>query len=125
MASLYVLLVNDEPKFLHTTEAVLQTAGYNVSAATKAFEAIPLDGAVSLKKVTRQAVRELEREVILRSLQANNWNRKQVARALSISYRTLLYKIRNAGIGSHLVSTPAAATPAEVPVPAIDVDQAA
>lgn len=61
---------------------------------------IPLEGVVSLKKVTRQAVRELEREVILRSLQANNWNRKRVARVLSISYRALLYKIQDAGIGS-------------------------
>ncbi len=61
---------------------------------------IPLDGAVSLKKITRQAVRELERQVILRSLQANNWNRKRVARALSISYRALLYKIRDAGLSS-------------------------
>lgn len=61
---------------------------------------IPLDGSVSLKKITRQAVRELERQVILRSLQANNWNRKRVARALSISYRALLYKIRDAGLSS-------------------------
>jgi two-component system, NtrC family, response regulator AtoC len=61
---------------------------------------IPLDGSVSLKKITRQAVRELERQVILRSLQANNWNRKRVARALSISYRALLYKIRDAGLTS-------------------------
>lgn len=61
---------------------------------------IPLDGTVSLKKITRQAVRELERQVILRSLQANNWNRKRVARALSISYRALLYKIRDSGISS-------------------------
>jgi two-component system, NtrC family, response regulator AtoC len=62
---------------------------------------IPLDGTVSLKKVTRMAVRQLERQVILRSLQANNWNRKRVARALSISYRALLYKIRDAGLSSN------------------------
>jgi len=31
-------------------------------------------------------------------LQANHWNRKQAARALSISYRALLYKIRDAGL---------------------------
>jgi two-component system response regulator AtoC len=85
---------------------------------------IPLDGSVSLKKVTRHAVRELEREVILRSLQANNWNRKRVARALSISYRALLYKIRNAGIGSRRESTPPAASNPKVPVP-VDADQAA
>ena len=57
-----------------------------------------LDGPISLKKLTRQAVRELERKVILKVLQANHWNRKQAARALSISYRALLYKIRDAGL---------------------------
>jgi two-component system, NtrC family, response regulator AtoC len=59
---------------------------------------IDLDGPISLKKLTRQAVRELERKVILKVLQANHWNRKQAARALSISYRALLYKIRDAGL---------------------------
>jgi len=59
---------------------------------------IDLDGPISLKKLTKQAVRELERKVILKVLQANHWNRKQAARALSISYRALLYKIRDAGL---------------------------
>ena len=59
---------------------------------------INLDGPISLKKLTRQATRELERKVILKVLQANHWNRKQSARALSISYRALLYKIRDAGL---------------------------
>src|SRR5205809_3593595 len=59
---------------------------------------INLDGPISLKKLTKQATRELERKVILKVLQAHHWNRKQSARALSISYRALLYKIRDAGI---------------------------
>ena len=63
-----------------------------------------LDGPISLKKLTRQAVRELERKVILKVLQANHWNRKQAARALSISYRALLYKIRDAGLPSNRTS---------------------
>src|SRR5437764_13305382 len=62
---------------------------------------IPIDGPISLKKLTRQAVRELERKVILKVLQANHWNRKQSARALNISYRALLYKIREAGLPSN------------------------
>jgi two-component system response regulator AtoC len=62
---------------------------------------IPIDGQISLKKLTRQAVRELERKVILKVLQAHHWNRKQTARALSISYRALLYKIRDAGLPSN------------------------
>ena len=60
-----------------------------------------MDGPISLKKLTRQATRELERKVILKVLQANHWNRKQAARALSISYRALLYKIRDAGLPSN------------------------
>src|SRR6202140_2816929 len=44
---------------------------------------IPVDGQINLKKVTRQAVRELERKVILKFLQNHHWNRKQAARALS------------------------------------------
>jgi transcriptional regulator with PAS, ATPase and Fis domain len=62
---------------------------------------IPVDGQISLKKLTRQAVRELERKVILKVLQNHHWNRKQTARALSISYRALLYKIRDAGLPSN------------------------
>jgi two-component system response regulator AtoC len=59
---------------------------------------IAIDGPVSLKKITRQATREIERKVILRILEQNNWNRKRAARALSISYRALLYKIRDVGL---------------------------
>jgi len=59
---------------------------------------INVDGPISLKKLTRQATRELERKIILKVLQAHHWNRKQAARALNISYRALLYKIRDAGL---------------------------
>src|SRR5260370_17976017 len=63
--------------------------------------AISLDGPISLKKLTLQCVRELTRKVILMVLQQHHWNRKQSARALGISYRALLYKIRDAGLPSN------------------------
>ena len=59
---------------------------------------IPTDGNISLKKLTRQATRELERKIILKVLQAHNWNRKRTSRALGISYRALLYKMREADL---------------------------
>jgi two-component system response regulator AtoC len=62
---------------------------------------ISVDGPISLKKITRQAVRELERKIILKVLQHHHWNRKQAARAMNISYRALLYKIRDAGLPSN------------------------
>jgi two-component system, NtrC family, response regulator AtoC len=62
---------------------------------------IAVDGPISLKKITRQAVHELERKIILKVLQHHHWNRKHAAKALNISYRALLYKIRDAGLPSN------------------------
>jgi two-component system, NtrC family, response regulator AtoC len=87
----YVILGNEE--VISTDLAPRATDFFNAE--------IPLDGQISLKKLTRQAVRELERKVILKVLQNCHWNRKQAARALSISYRALLYKIRDAGLPSN------------------------
>jgi len=56
------------------------------------------DGSTSLKALTRRAVQDLERRIILKALQTHHWNRKQAARSLKISYRALLYKIRQAGL---------------------------
>ncbi len=61
---------------------------------------IQFDGPIHLKKITREAVRELEAKIILKVLEANHWNRKQTARALRISYRALLYKMQNSGLAS-------------------------
>jgi len=59
---------------------------------------VPMEGPMSLKKITNQAVRRLEREIILKVLQAHHWNRRRAAESLKISYRALLYKIRDAGL---------------------------
>jgi two-component system response regulator AtoC len=59
---------------------------------------VMVEGQIHLKKVTRQAVHDLERKIILSVLEANHWNRKRTASALKISYRALLYKIRRAGL---------------------------
>lgn len=61
---------------------------------------LELNGPISLKAVTRRAVHELEKKIILKILQNNEWNRKRTAKALNISYRALLYKIRDVGVPS-------------------------
>jgi two-component system response regulator AtoC len=43
--------------------------------------------------VTKKATHELERQIILKVLKANNWNRQKTAKWLKISYRSLLYKL--------------------------------
>jgi len=67
---------------------------------------INVEGPISLKKLTRQATRDLERKIILKVLQAHHWNRKRAAKALSISYRALLYKIRDTGLPANRVRQP-------------------
>lgn len=62
---------------------------------------VPSDGKISLKHATREAVRELERRIIMKVLHTHNWNRKKAAKAMSISYRALLYKIQDTGIISN------------------------
>lgn len=52
----------------------------------------------SLKRLAKQEVREVERKIIFKTLSETQWNRKRAARALNISYRTLLYKIKEAGV---------------------------
>jgi two-component system response regulator AtoC len=55
-------------------------------------------GQYSLKDVSRHAAREAERELILRMLQHTRWNRKEAAEILGISYKALLYKIKENGL---------------------------
>src|SRR6202050_2230302 len=51
-----------------------------------------------LKSLSRTAKDEAEAEAISRALEETNWNRKQAALLLKISYKALLYKIRQYGI---------------------------
>jgi len=56
------------------------------------------DGNYSLKDVSRAAAREAERALIARMLQHTRWNRKETAEILGISYKALLYKIKENGL---------------------------
>ena len=50
----------------------------------------------SLKDIARHAAREAERELIYRTLQQTRWNRREASEILGISYKALLYKIKEA-----------------------------
>jgi two-component system, NtrC family, response regulator AtoC len=56
------------------------------------------DGSIPLKRIAKQAVREMEGNLILKALRENKWNRRKAAQALNISYRALIYKIQEAGL---------------------------
>jgi two-component system, NtrC family, response regulator AtoC len=52
---------------------------------------------ISLKQAARAASREAERELILKVLTRTRWNRRRAAQELQISYKALLYKLKQIG----------------------------
>jgi two-component system response regulator AtoC len=56
-----------------------------------------------LKVASRAASKKAERELIMQALERTRWNRKRAARELQISYKSLLYKIKQIGVlnGTH------------------------
>lgn len=71
-----------------------------LSGRDSAPEAAPFipDANLPLRIQTQRAVRMLERQIILRALNEHRWNRRKTAQSLDISYRALLYKIKEAGL---------------------------
>ncbi len=55
-------------------------------------------GSLSLKKIKKKAMDRVEKEVIAFVLDKTGWNRSKATKILKISYKTLLYKIKDLGI---------------------------
>lgn len=53
--------------------------------------------ATSLKEASKAASREAEKELILNTLARTRWNRRRAAAELKISYKALLYKLKQIG----------------------------
>jgi two-component system response regulator AtoC len=65
----------------------------------------PANGnSVSLKQASRAASRETEKELILRALTRTRWNRRRAAQDLQISYKALLYKLKQMGCSEYRAS---------------------
>ena len=56
---------------------------------------------ISLKQASRAASREMEKELILRALTHTRWNRRRAAQELQISYKALLYKLKQIGCSEY------------------------
>ena len=55
---------------------------------------------VSLKRVAREAASRAEGAAIASMLERTRWNRRRAAQLLQVSYKALLYKMREAGLGA-------------------------
>jgi two-component system response regulator AtoC len=83
-------LIGDEKALM--AEMVSSVSGHSAEPGVQ----IDLSSPVSLKEITKAATHDLERQIILKVLQANAWNRRKTAKWLNISYRSLLYKLQDA-----------------------------
>ena len=71
-----------------------RVAGRRASTAAHRAVLASANEQASLKLVGRNAARAAERELMLRMLNRTRWNRKEAAEILGISYKALLYKIK-------------------------------
>ena len=105
----YVLIGSEEAL---VAELMPEDAGAGITTD------IDLSAPVSLKRITKKATQDLERQIILKVLQANSWNRQKTAKWLQISYRSLLYKLSEVGmpeVPSRPLRIPAVAKKASEP----------
>jgi two-component system, NtrC family, response regulator AtoC len=84
----YVVFGSEETFYAERAERIPNHFTYEPTA----------DGNIPLKRIAQQVTRRMEHDVILKVLQANHWNRRKAAEVLKISYRALLYKVRQAGL---------------------------
>jgi two-component system response regulator AtoC len=102
-------LENVARKIVALGDEHLATHDLSVENGTKAPDPLPAalkipeNGAShvptgSLKEAARAASRLAERAMILNQLERTHWNRKRAARELQISYKALLYKLKQLGL---------------------------
>jgi DNA-binding NtrC family response regulator len=90
------LILGDEK--LAISELQPKTDGHGAQFDPAAAKNGSESGGGGLKSLARSAKDEAEADAITRALEETNWNRKQAAALLKISYKALLYKIRQYGI---------------------------
>ena len=79
------------PKSANQSATPMDILGFDSSAP-------PDLSSLSLKKIKKKAMDRVEKEVIAYVLEKTGWNRSKATKILKISYKTLLYKIKDLGI---------------------------
>jgi len=94
-----VVILQDAEYVLSELEAGVRSSAEADSAMRRVLEELEeTAGFVPLLEVGRRAAAEVEYHVLDRVLASTNWNRKQAARLLNVSYSTLLLKIQACGL---------------------------
>jgi len=96
------LVLGDEKLAINELQPRTDGTGAHFQPSAPRNGSEPVGG---LKGLARSAKDEAEAEAIAKALEETNWNRKQAAVLLQISYKALLYKIRQYGIAQQNKST--------------------
>ena len=92
------LVLGDEKLAIHELQPRSDGSGAQFDPAPTRTSGNAPEPPGGLKGLARSAKDEAEAEAIAKALDETNWNRKQAAALLQISYKALLYKIRQYGI---------------------------
>jgi transcriptional regulator with PAS, ATPase and Fis domain len=84
-------LATDSPSPAEQPPSPMDFLGFNINKP-------PDLSSLSLKKIKKKAMDHVEKEVIAYVLEKTGWNRSKATKILNISYKTLLYKIKDLGI---------------------------
>jgi len=97
-----VVLGNEQAVLDEISSRALGEKGHERGADPLDLESLGADfgegGMIDLKAVSRRAAQVAEKRVIERVLQHTRWNRKEAAERLQISYKALLYKMKENGL---------------------------
>jgi two-component system, NtrC family, response regulator AtoC len=77
-----------------------ESANFQEQGTSRGVAKAERNARLPLKQLAKEVIRDRERDLILDALRSNQWNQRKTAQALRISYRTLIYKIRDAGLVS-------------------------
>jgi two-component system response regulator AtoC len=91
-----IVVLGDESLAMGGLRAILTRTDSNHVATPDGMER------VSLKQAARAASREAEKELILKALTRTRWNRRRAAQDLQISYKALLYKLKQIGFSNEV-----------------------
>ncbi len=90
--------IDDMKRYLSSGESLVAERPA-ADPAEEYYDEASDDGEIMpLKVVAKEAALKAERRMILRALGQTNWNKKKAAGLLEISYKALLYKIKECGI---------------------------
>ncbi len=97
-----VVLGNEAAILEEITHRTSLAGAPNEAASVFDLEALGVDFAdgagVDLKAIGKRAAQIAEKKVIERVLDQTRWNRKEAAERLQISYKALLYKMKDSGL---------------------------